>query len=263
MIRAYVGDFGSGKTLNMVWDLMQAMYKGRKVISNTPIKLLFAPFGKKPHKIEAEFVPKGDDFLKAIAYRENCIMAIDEAAVYLPNIYWSKLPPELIVKFAQNRKYRTDFWYTTQGFGMAVKRLRELTHRVNLCWQRRFFGIPIFVSKKFKPEFFKGEPTEKKYNRYYLGQRTLYPSEYRRVFKAYDTNYVVDMSAMMKVKGFQQPSWDGKSRQESGNIRGSVSQQSKEAESNRNLENSQESESVNDDTILMNPSLTDSKQESS
>ena len=33
----------------------------------------------------------------------------------------------------------------------------------------------------------------------------MYPSQIKRIFKAYDTMYVVDMSAMMKVKGFEQP----------------------------------------------------------
>jgi hypothetical protein len=207
MIKAYVGDFGSGKTLNMVWDLINAMYRGRHVISNTPISIEFDPIFKHKKWCKCEFIPRGDEFLNALAYRQNCIFAIDEAAVYLPNIYWSKLPPELIVKFAQNRKYRTDFWYTSQGFGMAVKRLRELTHRVMLCYRRSFFGINTFLAKNFKPEFFRGDPTLKKYQRYYMGSRILYPSQIKRVFRAYNTNYVVDMSAMMKVKGFKQPEW--------------------------------------------------------
>src|SRR4030065_1207807 len=165
MIKAYVGDFGSGKTLNMVHDLILAMYRGRKVISNTPIRGYYDPFAKKKKFIEAEFIAKGDDFLNALAYRENCIFAIDEAAVYLPNIYWHRLPPELIVKFAQNRKYRTDFYYTTQGFGMAVKRLREITHRVNLCHQSRFFFWRTYTARLFRPEYFQGSYTKEKYQR--------------------------------------------------------------------------------------------------
>jgi hypothetical protein len=207
MIRAYVGDFGSGKTLNMVWDLILAMYRGRKVVSNTPIRGYFDPFLKKKKFVECEFIEKGDDFLKALAYKENCIFAIDEAAVYLPNIYWHKLPPELIVKFAQNRKYRTDFYYTTQGFGMAVKRLREITHRVYLCHPSRFLFWRTYTARLFKPEYFHGSYTKQKYERYYLRSRRLWPADYKRVFRLYNTNYVVDMSAMMKVKGFSQPKW--------------------------------------------------------
>jgi hypothetical protein len=231
MIKAYVGDFGSGKTLNMVWDLIQAMYRGRHVISNTPIECEFKSFWGKKRKIKAEFIPDGTRFFRALAYRENCIFAIDEVAVYLPNMYWSKLPPELIVKFAQNRKYRTDIYYTTQGFGMGVKRLRDLTHQVLLCRSRRVFGWKLFNIKAFKPEFLHGEPTEKKYNRYFLYHRTLYPSQVRVIFKAYNTNYVVDMSAMMHVKGFNQPTWN---KTETQGTKIVTVSDPKEAESNRN-----------------------------
>jgi len=232
MITGYLGDFGSGKTLNMVWDLIQAMYHGRKVISNTPIELLYDPLFSKKVYLKAEFIAEGDKFQWALEHRENCILAIDEAAVYLPSTYWNKLPPALIVKFAQQRKYRTDFFYTSQVYAHSVKRLRDLTHRAYLCrrrmitptiyfpfkqkiinkdngevWyrKRRINGLTLFIAKKFIPAFFHGEQSQKKYERYYLGQRILYPSQVRRVFKAYDTNYVVDMSAMMKVKGFEQP----------------------------------------------------------
>jgi hypothetical protein len=235
MIRGYLGEFGSGKTLNMVWDLMQAMYRGRRVISNTPIELFYDPFLKKKKYIKAEFIQEGDRFQWALEHRENCILAIDEAAVYLPSSYWNRLPAGLIVKFAQQRKYRTDFYYTSQVYGHAIKRLRDLTHVVYLCkrkmlfpriplpWKKKIVNqddgdtwykqaglgpLQIFIARKFNPAYLHGEPNEKKYKRFYWGSRTLYPSQVRRVFRAYNTNYVVDMSAMMKVKGFVQPTWD-------------------------------------------------------
>jgi len=233
MIRGYVGDFGSGKTLSMVWDLMVAMYNGRHVISNTPIECMFDPFLKRKKYIKAEFIYEGDKFQWALEHRENCILAIDEAAVYLPNMYWNKLPPGLIVKWSQQRKYRTDFWYTSQVYGHSVKRLRDLTHIVYKCRRRVLFpAIPmpwtvrrvtkgtdphtyhihpkipaviIFRNDKFGPSFFTGEPTQKKYERYHWGTRILWPSQVRRVFRAFDTMFVIDTSAMMKVKGFEQP----------------------------------------------------------
>jgi len=234
MIRGYLGEFGSGKTLSMVWDLIQSMYRGRKVVSNTPIELLFDPlFGKKKY-IKANFIQEGDRFQYALEHWENCIFAIDEASVYLPSTYWNKLPPGLIVKFAQQRKYRTDFYYTSQIYGHSVKRLRDLTHIVYLCRRRTLFpriplpwkktirnqdgstwkkgvsipALQIFINKKFNPAYMHGEQSKKKYDRYYYGTRTIYPSQVKRVFRAYNTNYVVDMSAMMKVKGFTQPHTD-------------------------------------------------------
>jgi len=205
MIKAYVGQFGSGKTLNMVYDAIQAMYRGRKIISNTPIKGLYDPFMKKPKYIQCEFISNGSEFQNAIAYRENCIFLVDEAAVYFPNQYWNKLPQEILVKFHQIRKYRTDIWYTTQGFEHALKRLRDLTNVSILCTRARIPGIRAFLTRRFIPQYFHGEQTKKKYDRFFLGKRILWPSDVKRVFRMYDTNYVVDTSAMMKVKGFQQP----------------------------------------------------------
>jgi zona occludens toxin (predicted ATPase) len=207
MIVAYVGSVGSGKTLNMVWDCMNSMYHGRHVISNTPIEGIMDPIFMKQKKIKAEFIPNGDKFKHALAYRENCTFALDEAAVYLPNYFWNKLPEEFIVKFAQNRKYNTDILYTTQGFGMAVSRLRELTQIVYKCFPTRVLFRKCYVAKRFDPAFFRGEQTQKKYDRFFRGQRTLYPSQQKRIFKAYDTLYVVDSSATMKVSGFTQPKW--------------------------------------------------------
>jgi len=220
MIRGYLGEFGSGKTLSMVWDLMMSMYKGRKVVSNTPIELLYDPIIGKKKYIKANFIQEGDKFQWALEHWENCLFAIDEASVYLPSNYWNKMPPGLIVKFAQQRKYRTDFYYTSQIYGHSVKRLRDLTHIVYLCRRKTLFPgikigkhrilprIQIFINKKFNPAFMHGEQSKKKYDRYFWGSRTLYPSQVKRVFKAYNTNYVVDMSAMMKVKGFTQPKTD-------------------------------------------------------
>lgn len=231
MIRGYLGEFGSGKTLNMVWDLIQAMYHGRHVISNTPIKILYDPILGKKRWLTAEFIPDGERFQWALEHRENCILAIDEAAVYLPSSYWNKMPAGLIVKFAQQRKYRTDFYYTSQVYGHSVKRLRDLTHVVYICRKKILFpsiplpffktkkapdghkykkwsrirALQLFIARKYNPAYMHGEQTYKKHQRFFYGARTLYPSQVKRVFRAYDTNYVVDMSAMMKVKDFKQP----------------------------------------------------------
>jgi len=212
MIRGYIGDVGSGKTANAVYDCMRAMYYGKRVISNTPIQGKFDPPFKKMHYVKAQFIPNGRDFLYALAHQENCLFLVDEAAVYLPNFFWNKIPPELIVKFAQNRKYRTDFYYTSQGLGHTVKRLRDLTQQIVSCRANFFFMWRILQCRYFDPAFFTGQPTKDKWQRYYRGGRTLWPSQLKRVFATYDTHYVVDSSAMMKVKDFTQPVWDGKHR---------------------------------------------------
>lgn len=214
MIKAYIGRVGSGKTLNMVYDLANAMYRGRRVITNTPIECLFDPPFRVPHKLKAEFIPKGKDFLHALAYAQNCIIAVDEASIFLPSQFWNKLPPELLIKFAENRKFNCDIYYTTQGFGHTVKRLRDLTQIVHSCRGWWFGWKKLFMVRTFLPEFFFGMPTENKYKAYHLGNRILWPSPLKRAFKAYDTHYVVDTSAMMTIRErFEQPTWDGRTRE--------------------------------------------------
>jgi len=115
--------FGYGKTLWLVHDVMQEMKKGRRVISNTPIRFDFN--GKH---YEAEYVEKRDQFMKKLVTEENVIFVIDEAGLFLPNNYWDKMPFELTAKLMQSRKYQCDFYYTVQRFGHATIKLRDLTN---------------------------------------------------------------------------------------------------------------------------------------
>lgn len=201
MIKGYVGQFGMGKTLNMVFDLMRLIKRGRRVVSNTPIRWTE---GKRIYK--CDFIDDADEFQQALIYERNCTYAIDEAAIYLPNNYWSKLPPEFIMKFAQTRKYNCDFYYTTQGYGHTIKRLRDLTHEVVKCWKQHFLGLRIFpevfVSLHYDPIFFgKSITSRDKALQYVWRKRILYPRDYRKVFAAYNTMFEVKTSAMMNISG--------------------------------------------------------------
>src|SRR4030042_1364052 len=200
MIKGYIGMFGMGKTLNMVYDLIRLMKKGRRVVSNTPIEFIHQ--GKK---IKSDFIRDADRFQQALIYDRNCSFAIDEASVYLPNNYWHKLPPEFIMKFAQARKSRTDFYYTTQGYGHTIKRLRDLTHVVVKCWKQHFLGLKflpyVFISINYDPQFYGHSSTsEKKARQYTWGRRILYPREYISTFEAYNTFYEVEGSAMVNYQ---------------------------------------------------------------
>lgn len=213
MIRGYVGQFGSGKTLNMIWDACNAMYHGRRVVSNTPIELLYRPIIGKSKFIKAQFIQDGDDYLEHLVYDSHCIFLVDEAAVYFPNQFWNKFPPALIVKFSQQRKFHTDFWYTVQRHGHTVKRMRDLAHEIREChkhtiipwinlWKLHYHGLAYYQAKRFAPEFFDGAQNPKKYERYYRGSKYMWPSAVKMAYKAYNTEYLVDTSAMLKLGDF-------------------------------------------------------------
>jgi len=198
MIKGYIGLLGMGKTLNMVYDLMEILKQGRRVISNTPIDFVW-----KKSEYHAEFVNNGNEFQDKLLHEENCVFAIDEASIFFPNYFWNKLSGEYIMKFAQARKYRTDIYYTSQGYNHTIKRIRDLTNIVTKCTTINlpFLRIPIFRAIDYDPEFFAqriiSTPAVEK--RYILRTRTLYPSKYRPVFKAYQTMHRVQASALTSI----------------------------------------------------------------
>lgn len=204
MIVGYVGRKGHGKTINMVWDAMNVLYRGGRVITNTPIEGWYKPFLRKRKYLKAKFIQKGEEFLEAVFREVNCTICIDEAAIFVPSYYWSKIPSELLVKFHEERKFNSHIWYTTQGFGHAVARLRDLTDYVKKCTRTRFLFSRTYTMKTFYPEYFKGAPTENKYKMYHLGTRVIFPSDQRRLFNCYNTKYIIDYSPMMKTKKFKQ-----------------------------------------------------------
>lgn len=232
MIAGYIGAVGAGKTLNMVYDLMEEMKWGHRVVSNTPIN-----FEWRGRKYSAEFIRNSDDFKKAMFYEQNCILAIDEASVFLPNNYWNRIPPEMIAKFAQSRHFAMDMYYTSQGWGHTVKRLRDLTTDAFLCRRRRFFGfssLPVFpfIRRKWNNKyqrkewglktvdalvfervrvstaFFKSSATTYKRIKHMIyNTRRIYPVQAQSIYPTYDTRFNITGSALVKMENIYRPGY--------------------------------------------------------
>jgi len=219
MTKGYIGALGSGKTLNMVKDLMAQMERGRKVISNTPII-----FYKNKRKYESITIFDSKQFERAVINAWNATIAIDEASVFFPSNYWNKIKPEFIYKFAQSRKMRCDLYYTSQGWGHTIKRLRDLTNWVVACHKRRFFlpldiGIKkgkkiwypyirrpyVFYGKLYSPEFFMHRILDRKKRDYFVIDKwAVYPSEAKRIFRAYNTYFRIKGSALANIKDIEE-----------------------------------------------------------
>jgi hypothetical protein len=213
MIFGYVGEFGAGKTLNMVFDIMRQMiYWERHVFSNIPIE-----FYHNGRHYKADFIDDDKVFAKKIFDQRNTDIVVDEAGIYFPNFFWNKIPPKVLMQFHEQRKTGCNFYYTTQVNKHTVKRMRDLSYIIAYCYSYHILPINIhekigkfwlnieapklFVCKYFKPSFFEGNSdSSKRYERYYRGKRTLYPSDSKRVFKAYKTNFLVDSSPMNHEK---------------------------------------------------------------
>lgn len=233
MIKLYVGNLGAGKTLHMVKDLMEQMKRGRKVISNTPIRFIEEKRWKDKKGIihntilhESITLADSKSFLEAIINARDAILAVDELAVFFPSNFWSKISGELIYKFAQSRKMRTDFYGTTQGWGHTIKRIRDLTNQVVMCSRKRFFlplpyihrwidkntgkkkwrlGLKrpiLFRGTAYWPDFFYHKSLDRKKWKYYqIYQDMIYPSEAKRIFSAYNTYFRIKGSALTKMQG--------------------------------------------------------------
>lgn len=223
MTEAFVGDIGSGKTLNMVKRLIEIMKTGRKVITNTPIS-----FEYKGKTFKSITIFNSDDFLKTFINSRYVTIGLDEAGIFFPASFWHKVSGEIIYKLAQTRHMGVDLLYTTQGFSHTIKRLRDLTHWVVQCRRRKFWlpfpaigkfrdydqkkddfithryptlKRPIYYSATmFRPDFFRHSILNKdKIREFIVANWAIYPSEARRLFLNYNTIFLVQGSALVKM----------------------------------------------------------------
>jgi hypothetical protein len=195
MIKAYVGLPGTGKTLNMVYDLMDEMVAGKRVISNTPI--MFKHLGKE---YQAEYVSRPKEFERKIITERNCTIAIDEASIFFPSQFWNKMTGEFIMKFAQTRKYGCNISYTSQGYKHTVKRLRDLTNLVGKCSVGRFLKWRFYNLTWFDPEYYEfGTMSAQREKSYILDTRTIFPVKFQKIIAAYQTLHTVEGSALAEI----------------------------------------------------------------
>lgn len=211
MIRAYCGLLGAGKTLRMVMYCMEAMKKGRTVISNVKIE-----FEYKGHKYKSIYCGNAGDFEHKILTARNAVVAIDEAGSIFSSAQWNKLSFEMTYRFRVNRKMRCDLVFTAQDFYDVVKPLRKLTDDVVLCYKSRWFGfgrLPrlkkgkivwdvqslIFHYSYAKKEGFTQAGTKRRnFYEFVKKRESYYPCHYLAVQKAYDTMDIPDPYVMVK-----------------------------------------------------------------
>lgn len=216
MTICYLGRKGSGKTLNMVNDLMAEMREGRRVITNTPIRFKYRGVWLKSITIEDPKLLQ-----KVLSNERRCIIGLDEAPTVLPAQFWHRVSVAFMRNLSQARHIGVDMYYTTQGWGHVIKRLRDLTDKVVVCKKRKFF-IPKFVIHKkydfidkvvrkrlelrwwyplhafvYSPELFARHTNDpRKIRQYQLKHNILYPSEVRRIGKCYSTTFFVEGSVL-------------------------------------------------------------------
>lgn len=145
MIEAYVGLPGMGKTLGATHRVCWLLANGEDVISNISITDKVYGSNRKTRKFTG---------LQDFVSLKNCTFFLDEANIILDSRQFAKTPPEVLHKLAQSRKYGLNMIYTTQGFGHAEARLRDLTNYVWDSKNFRLFGTNAFRYDLYDPENF-------------------------------------------------------------------------------------------------------------
>ncbi len=228
MTRCYEGNLGMGKTLNMVYDVMQKLKYQVRVISNTPIFFCTSNrkldekkdhdfFKKCPYNkqhLNAEYFPEAQKFYEAILKMSHGIIAVDEAGI-LFNRKFAKLPVETLIKLVQSRKQALDFYYTAQSFNMLDGTFKLITNEVFQCKKYHPFLTPklpvikpfakdkiqfvdgrVFTARVVDPIFCIKRLSSGKRGTgwmYIKYTRKLYPRQYIPAFHAYDTLKIVNM----------------------------------------------------------------------
>ena len=185
MIIAFIGLPGMGKTLGMVNEACKSLKKGRCVEANLPI------IDNIYHTKKASIMTS--DIGGAVRDAKDTLICIDEASIVLPNHYWDKLPFDVLIRFAQVRKYGLDIMYTSQGWNHTVKRLRDLTNFVVKCSNHRWW----FTFEWIDPEFYEAR-VPSVFRKDYIVKTDIVPFwKFKDIFSSYDTMYIVQNSLLV------------------------------------------------------------------
>jgi hypothetical protein len=123
---AFIGDWGSTKTLELTHRAHDRHLEGWRVVTN---------YGY----VNGEHVETAADVLRLLAGmlvdsdRRPVFLGLDEAGSLFPARGWSKWPPEMDIICQQARKLGLEFGYTVPSLDNVDAQLRRATSRVVRC----------------------------------------------------------------------------------------------------------------------------------
>lgn len=207
-VQAWMGTFGTGKTLS----LSVYAYKNRRrydeVVSNYSLNL-----GAKgpPVRVIESAQELLEVFIHALATREQGkrrLIVLDEIQTIFDARFWKDVPRDFLKVLAQPRKALLDIFYTTQHESMVEKRIRDVTQFVWWCdaWGKDFNPISdtpfIFWATCYAPWDLARARSNPKFVRH-RGKRFFV---FRKKWGAlYDTMEVMDVMDVTSIGG-QMPS---------------------------------------------------------
>lgn len=159
-IRLWTGRPGTGKTYTLVRELLKLLDRGEVVYSNFRIewhghvrkewkigRRYFRSFGLqywlpriyRKHVHVPETNLRSWTELHELTELHHCIIAMDEAHMYLNSRKWERLPFEFMRKLAQHRKDAVHIYGTVQNIRRIDVVARELVDYWYICRKIPFF----------------------------------------------------------------------------------------------------------------------------
>lgn len=199
MIKLFVGEKGSGKTLQMVKDAQWFFRKGYEVHANFPVwgyhkKRGLKNIFKKPEEVKADFMYAENlekKLKNTFAKKKPTLFMLDEAPVMFHSREWKKFDLDLIYALNQSRKSNVHLFLSAQRFHALDKQLRETANYVYLCEKKLFKPIRLFLTLVVKPDYFT-EDQDSILLKHYIKKRKIgFETSMKNYFKFYDTEQVV------------------------------------------------------------------------
>lgn len=200
MIKFFVGDRGSGKTLQMVKDSQWFFEKGYSVFSNFPVwgySPVASPLLNKKKIIRKDatmcnFMYFEDLEQKILGSLENetpTLFLLDEAPVLFHSREWQKFNLDLIYAINQSRKCNIHIFMSAQNYFAVDKQLRNTADYVYMCDKIRILNL--YRVSILKPDYFKDEEKSEFMKKFIVKTKLYFTFQIKKYFKYYYTGQVI------------------------------------------------------------------------
>lgn len=176
-IRCYVGLPGSGKTLSVVEQLIEAkkLYPKIKIYTNFGFQAEDGPLKSWQDLIDLE---NGND---------GVIFALDEVHTMFGRKDWQTIPPAILQVFSQNRKMAKQFLCTAQSYADIVVDLRRRCEYIIECnsFMTRWVIQRAFTASNYQQD----HDTDRTYRKRAFRHSFIATNE---IYESYDTYAIID-----------------------------------------------------------------------
>ena len=201
MVKLFVGEKGSGKTLQMVKDAQWFFKKGYNVISNFPI-WGFSPSGERVlFGFRKSYEPRLSQFMhnedlestikSTFESKVPTLFMLDEAPVMFHAREWKNFDLDLIYAINQSRKSNVHLFMSAQKFHALDKQLRESAEYVYQCERKLFKPFRLFTTMVVRTDYFSENTKSMFIKKYIVKRKIFFEASLKKYRRFYDTGQVI------------------------------------------------------------------------